>query len=357
MTSLTTTTTTTATATTTTDPIDSNWPPFYNQLHQQYICQLSKNTESYEYQVTEHLRLSGMYWGYTAMALLQSEHLMNPTDIVAFVMSGYKYDETTQTGGWAGNLGHDVHLLYTTSAIQILAIADQLQLLEQDNRKESIVKYITSLQQKDGSFAGDQWLEIDTRFSYCAMLSLVILNRLDAVDVAASNTFITSCQNFDGGYGCVPGAESHAGQIFCCVGALSIGNGLDLIDRDQLGWWLAERQCDSGGLNGRPEKQADVCYSWWVLSVLAILDRLEWIDKTKLIGFILKCQNEIEGGIADRPGDEADVFHTFFGICGLSFLGYLDNTNHKHMNVNPTFAMPVDVVERLGLKCQTYFGK
>ena len=134
-----------------------------------------------------------------------------------------------------------------------------------------------------------------------------------------------------------------------------IGNGLDSVDRDQLGWWLSERQCDSGGLNGRPEKQADVCYSWWVLSVMAILDRLDWIDSDKLITFILQCQNEEDGGIADRPGDEADVFHTFFGICGLSFLGYLDTAGVKHVDVNPTFAMPVDVVERLGLKCQTYF--
>jgi geranylgeranyl transferase type-2 subunit beta len=103
--------------------------------------------------------------------------------------------------------------------------------------------------------------------------------------------------------------------------------------------------------------------------VLAILDRLDWIDQSKLISFILHCQNEEQGGIADRPGDEADVFHTFFGICGLSFLGYSEklknmetNTETKEldelvefMNVNPTFALPVDCVERLGLQCQTYF--
>lgn len=26
------------------------------------------------------------------------------------------------------------------------------------------------------------------------------------------------------------------------------------------------------------------------------------------------------GGIADRPGDMVDVFHTFFGMAGLSLL-------------------------------------
>ena len=76
-----------------------------------------------------------------------------------------------------------------------------------------------------------------------------------------------------------------------------------------------------------------------------------------LIGFILKCQNEEAGGIADRPGDEADVFHTFFGICGLSFLGYLDDANVTHVDVDPTFAMPIDVVQGLNLECQTYYKK
>ncbi|CAN0172617.1 unnamed protein product, partial [Hapterophycus canaliculatus] len=30
------------------------------------------------------------------------------------------------------------------------------------------------------------------------------------------------------------------------------------------------------------------------------------------------------GGIAERPGNLADIFHTFFGVAGLSLLGYFD---------------------------------
>jgi len=129
---------------------------------------------------------------------------------------------------------------------------------------------------------------------------------------------VAKCQNFDGGFGAVPGAESHAGQIFCCVGALSLGHSLHMIDRDLLSWWLCERQCDSGGLNGRPEKQADVCYSWWILSSLTMLGRVHWIDKNKLIHFILLCQDHEGGGIADRPDDVPDIFHTYFGIAGMT---------------------------------------
>ena len=350
----------------TTGAVDPSWPAFYGDLHRKYIRELGKKTESYEYQVTEHLRLSGVYWGFTAMALLKAETEMEPESVVEWVLQGYRTvviagssqpGTKVMGGGWGGNIGHDVHLLYTTSAVQILAICNALDRLSKE-QVTAIVHLISSLQQEDGSFAGDKWLEIDTRFSYCALLTLSILPDIelnDVIDLPAANAFVASCKNFDGGYGCVPGAESHAGQIFCCVAALSIGGALDSIDRDQLGWWLCERQCDSGGLNGRPEKQADVCYSWWVLSAMAILGRLDWIDKEALIGFILRCQNEEDGGIADRPGDEADIFHTFFGFCGLSFLGFFERSGLDHMAVDPTFAMPVDTVERLKLKCQSYF--
>lgn len=43
---------------------------------------------------------------------------------------------------------------------------------------ESLVSYVVGLQQKDGSFVGDKWGEVDTRFSFCAVacLSLVVSN-------------------------------------------------------------------------------------------------------------------------------------------------------------------------------------
>ena len=97
-------------------------------------------------------------------------------------------------------------------------------------------------------------------------------------------------------------------------------------------------------MNGRPQKQQDVCYTWWVLSSLSMLGRLHWVDRDKLIRFIISCQDEIDGGISDRPDDEVDIFHTFFGIAGLSLLGF--------PNLEPVdarYAMPVKTIQGLGL--------
>ena len=40
---------------------------------------------------------------------------------------------------------------------------------------EMVVQYIAGLQQEDGSFYGDQWGEVDTRFSFCAVACLALL--------------------------------------------------------------------------------------------------------------------------------------------------------------------------------------
>eukprot|EP00180_Rhodochaete_pulchella_P000378 Plantae.Rhodophyta-Rhodochaete_pulchella.ctg12649.p1 GENE.Plantae.Rhodophyta-Rhodochaete_pulchella.ctg12649~~Plantae.Rhodophyta-Rhodochaete_pulchella.ctg12649.p1 ORF type:complete len:258 (+),score=36.91 Plantae.Rhodophyta-Rhodochaete_pulchella.ctg12649:1-774(+) len=241
----------------------------------------------------------------------------------------------SEIGGFGGNTDQDAHLLYTLSALQILALYGELSRIDADK----IASYIASLQQADGSFFGDEWGEVDTRFSYCALLSLRMLGRMDAIDVDKAVEFVLRCQNFDGGFGCVPGAESHGGQIFCCVGALALSDSLDRINMDTLGWWLCQRQLPCGGLNGRPDKLEDVCYSWWVLASLAMLRRIHWIDRDKLTEFILNCQDPETGGIADRPGDIADVFHTYFGIGGLSLLGFPGLPA-----IDPMFALPVKVV-------------
>ena len=184
-------------------------------------------------------------------------------------------------------------MLYTVSAVQILATVDALDALEQRGNagKEKVGKFIADLQSNEtGSFAGDEWGEYDTRFLYGAFNALSILHLLHLVDTAKALKHIQACANLDGGYGISPGAESHAGQIFTCVGALAIAGRLDLVDRDRLGAWLSERQLPNGGLNGRPEKLEDVCYSWWVLSSLSMIGRLHWIDGSKLSHFILRCQ-------------------------------------------------------------------
>lgn len=69
----------------------------------------------------------------------------------------------------------------------------------------------------------------------------------------------------------------------------------------------------------------------------------------------MKCQDQDEGGISDRPGNMADIFHTYFGISGLLLLNHFDGKGEEFSafdNIDPTYALPVRVVQKLGLKAQ-----
>ncbi|KAJ7086704.1 terpenoid cyclases/protein prenyltransferase alpha-alpha toroid [Mycena epipterygia] len=306
-------------------------------LHVSYIQNLGKSTDDLMYHLTAHLRLNAIYWGLTALCIMGQPEALDRDEVIQFVESCW--DE--KTGGFGAHPGHDPHISTTLSAIQILVTYDALDRLDIPR----VVKFIVSLQQPSGVFAGDSFGEIDTRFSYIAVNALSLLGCLDQLDRDKTVDYIKQCRNFDGGFGNSIGAESHAGQVFVCVAALAILDRLDEVDDETLAWWLAERQLPNGGLNGRPEKLEDVCYSFWVLSALSILGKVPWIDSEKLTSFILSAQDTEKGGIADRPGDVPDVFHTIFGVAGLSILGY-----PGLVDLDPVYCMPANVIEAKGLK-------
>ncbi|CAH8569535.1 unnamed protein product [Schistosoma margrebowiei] len=318
----------------------------------------------------DYCRMSGIYWVLTALDLLDALSEVDENEIVDFVLSCQK-----TCGGFAPCPKHDAHLLSTLSAIQILAMYDCLNRVN----VEAVCSFVSKLQQPDGSFAGDVWGEIDTRFSFCAVATLHIVGMLskNTIDIEACASYLEKCQNLDGCFGTRPGSESHAGQAYCVVGALAILRQLHRLNIDRAAWWLAERQLPSGGLNGRPEKHPDVCYSWWTVATLTIFGRLTWINQTDLTRFILASQDDQTGGIADKPGNIPDPFHTLFGLAGLSLLAQVDSyfsSSRKMENgvsgvedpafvalqmarnnlktINPVLCMPQYIIDRLQLKFQ-----
>ncbi|KAF9940345.1 hypothetical protein BGZ65_007236 [Modicella reniformis] len=317
--------------------LDASAPELLMDLHVKYIQELDTKKQDLEYWLTEHLRVNGLYWGATALHILGKPDALDHEKIVEYLVK-CQHDN----GGFGGHIDHDSHILSTLSAIQVLITYDRLDAINVDK----VVDYVVSLQNEDGSFSGDSWGETDTRFIFCAMNCLSLLKRLDdkRLNLPKIIEYIVRCRNFDGGFGNSPGGESHAAQVYVCVGTLTILGALHHVDVEQLGSWLSERQLKCGGLNGRPEKMEDVCYSWWVLSSLSMLKRVHWIDGAKLTRFILDSQDSETGGIADRPGNMPDIFHTNFGIAGLSLLGY-----PGLVAIDPVYCMPRHVIQRIGL--------
>lgn len=312
--------------------------PFLRDRHIEYIKNLFRNPVYVEHWMAEHLKMNALYWGLSALFLMGRPDEFDKEEVVQFILQCYD----DRWGAFGSAPQHDAHLLSTLSALQVLKLYNSLDRLS-DQQRQGTIKFIKSLQLADGSFEGDRFGEVDTRFVYTAIQALAILEALEPNVVDPAVEFVLQCQNFDGSFGMVPGAESHSAQAFVCLGTLSICNALDkLKNRETLEWWLSDRQVNNGGLNGRPEKLPDVCYSWWVGSCLGMLDILDYIDGEKLTEFILSAQNEDRGGISDRPGNECDVYHTFFGMAGLSLLGKEDL-----LPIDPVYGLPKETTKSI----------
>nr|AAH57661.1 Rabggtb protein [Mus musculus] len=84
------------------------------EKHADYIASYGSKKDDYEYCMSEYLRMSGVYWGLTVMDLMGQLHRMNREEILVFIKSCQH-----ECGGISASIGHDPHLLYTLSAVQV----------------------------------------------------------------------------------------------------------------------------------------------------------------------------------------------------------------------------------------------
>lgn len=115
--------------------------------------------------------------------------------------------------------------------------------------------------------------------------------------------------------------ESHGGTTFCAIAALDLSDQLNILSDktiEKIKRWLIFRQVD--GFNGRPNKPVDTCYSFWIGSTLKILNAFQYTNFVENRSYIMSTQDTIVGGFSKWPGSTTDPFHTYFSLCGLSFI-------------------------------------
>ena len=72
--------------------------------------------------MTEFLRMSGIYWGSTCLDIMGQLDKLDKKSIIEFV----KKCQCSVTGGISACDGHDPHMLYTLSAIQVRALLAEM---------------------------------------------------------------------------------------------------------------------------------------------------------------------------------------------------------------------------------------
>ena len=183
------------------------------------------------------------------------------------------------------------------------------------------------MKQPDGSFTVHDDGERDVRGSYCAMAVASLCSFLDDAELRRNVTdFVIRCQSHEGGFGAVPAAEAHAGYTYCGLAALCILNdesALERLDLPALDRFAVLAQCGrAGGFRGRTNKLVDGCYSFWTGALFPLLRRIapsSYFDAPALQKYILICcQNEVTGGLRDKPGKGEDYYHTCYCLSGLA---------------------------------------
>ncbi|KAG9442366.1 hypothetical protein H6P81_018220 [Aristolochia fimbriata] len=99
--------------------------------HVQYILDVEKKRD-FETLLMEHIRMNGAYWGLTTLYLLGKLEKVDQDAVVEWMMK-CQHD----CGGFGGSIGHDPHVLYTLSAVQVLVLFNKLDMLDAEKVSNS----------------------------------------------------------------------------------------------------------------------------------------------------------------------------------------------------------------------------
>ena len=320
-----------------------------------------------EFHLSQHLRMNGLYWAAVSKQMIdQKVSKSQEEELITWVKKCFD----AKSGSFSPYIDHDTHILSTLSAIQLLIMYNDSEFLKKEVFPK-VHQYIKKLQLENGAFKGDLFTqELDTRYSYNSLHIMYYISKytpeifeqhqlMDVVNHGLS--YLKRCFNYDGGFGLKPQRESHGAHVWTSFSSFAIWGKIDEYftkqELEDLKWWLCERQNLDGGLNGRPCKLSDCCYSWWCLASLKLInyskhfehekyDCLESIDLHKLKEFIIKCQDEVNGGISDRPGNVVDIFHTCFGLTGMSLIEEVLKED-EFKQIDPRFCMLSDIINKI----------
>ncbi|KAG8701066.1 CAAX farnesyltransferase (FTase) subunit beta [Ceratobasidium sp. 395] len=285
-------------------------------------------------------------------------------------------------GGFGGGPGQLPHLLPTYASVCALAIVgrpgenggwDQI-------NRQKIYEFYLRMKQLDGSFIVNKDAEVDVRGTYCLLVTATLLDIVTPELVKGTAEFLRSCQTYEGGFASSSHpyysaeddepqvlsavrptlGEAHGGYTSCSIASWMMlqpyhKSGDPEVNVKKLVRWATGMQglpIEGGGFRGRSNKLVDGCYSWWIGGLEPLLLELlgkgnqegetevvshvteeednesAWSDcdygptvlfeKTALQRFTLVSSQMPSGGLRDKPGKPADLYHTTYNLAGLS---------------------------------------
>jgi protein farnesyltransferase subunit beta len=354
------------------------------------------------------------YWIVHALYLIRQE----PYDLYPRMISTLSHMQIPGSG-YAGGPNQMPHCAATYAAILALCTLREKEGYESIDRA-GIYKFFLSCRDPSGGFTMHEGGEVDSRGTYTVVAVASLLNMLTPELTRGTAEYLLRCQTYEGGFGGEPGNEAHGGYNFCAVAALLILGESHRISLDSLQHWLLQRQMRvEGGFQGRTNKLVDSCYSFWQGAAVALVQIIRrggshttdmndflrpdsaeaeaedgeedvidldaaasrgesrsvrkttatnghlLFNQDALQAYILRCAQDPEGGLKDKPGKPRDFYHSCYSLSGLSVAqNYSDGAEgspaHVHGDLN-NLLEPTSVVYNVGLSALreslTYFAE
>ncbi|CAG9325684.1 unnamed protein product [Blepharisma stoltei] len=229
------------------------------------------------------------------------------------------------------------NLASTYSALgMLLILGDDFSRID----KVNLIGGIKLLQQEAGNFTSHKdGLEADMRFIFCVCAICYILDYWGEINQEKIVDFILKSQSYDKSIGLYPGIEGHGGLTYCALSSLFLLNKIDALpEKEFLIEWLLMRQ--GIGFHGRIGKAPDSCYGYWIGLSLQILGGISFIDINDNIQFYQETQF-FKGGFSKYPCIEPDLVHSYLGLCSIAIMG--------HPQLSPIYG-PLGITVRSALR-------
>ncbi|CAD7937730.1 unnamed protein product [Amoebophrya sp. A25] len=241
--------------------------------------------------------------------------------------------------------------------------------------------YLSRCYNADGGFGSKPGSESHAAYTWVCVAALAVVDSICLIDVDRTGWFLCSRQTVHGGLNGRPEKAPDVCYSWWILAALGILNRMHWIDARKLGSWILQCQ-DVAAREQLPCGAEDAKDDHAVAEVAVEEEMKTVVEKHHKASSLTKgedsstaneksdCPATAEataaartpettqsgGGIADRPGNEPDPFHTFFGTAALSLIVHempelrsqlVGNVPVK--KIDPVFALAEETVQGLGL--------
>ncbi|RDI81618.1 hypothetical protein Vi05172_g8434 [Venturia inaequalis] len=197
--------------------------------HVQYLHKMIRGPMPAGFTPADASRPWMVYWALTGLYLLGEDVGAYRDRVISTFIPAQNRD-----GGFGGGHGQLSHIATSYAAVLSLVTVGGIEALDTIDRK-GMWHFLGRMKQKSGGFSMASGGEVDIRGAYCGMTIISLLNLpMDLpsdspAKINGDETFLTNlkpwirrCQTYEGGIGGAPSNEAHGAYAFCALACLSI---------------------------------------------------------------------------------------------------------------------------------------